>query len=88
LTPDTSFLPHTETLSLHMAWGVWAGTTHRERAKALRSMGSPEAAAEKLEAELPSRIDRRVRAWKTNPQSVKLADRIEPLVRRRSELSA
>jgi hypothetical protein len=88
LRPDTTFVPSIEALSRHQTWGVWAGTTHRERARALRTTGSPEAAAEKLEAELPSRIERRIRAWKTNVKSATTADRIEPLLRRRNELSA
>jgi Transcription factor WhiB len=87
LKPHTSFLPDTERLSSHLTWGVWAGTTHRERARALRTTESPEAAAELLEAELPSRIDRRVRAWKTNVKSAMTAGLIEPLLRSRREAS-
>ena len=86
--PDTTFVPHTGISSPHMTWGIWGGSNHRERARALRTTTSPEAAAEKLEAELSSRIERRIRAWKTNVKSATTADLIEPLLRRRSELSA
>jgi hypothetical protein len=53
----------------------------------LRRTETPEAAAEKLEAELPARIDRRIRAWKTNVKSAMTADLIEPLLRARKEAS-
>jgi Transcription factor WhiB len=87
LTPDTTSTPSTETSWRHQTWGVWAGTTHRERARALRTMESLEAAAEKLEAELSSRIERRVRAWKANVKSATTAGLIEPLLRARKEAS-
>jgi hypothetical protein len=74
-----------ETNSVHLTWGVWAGTTRRERARTLRTTGSPEAAAELLEAGLPDRIARRVRAYSRNWRGGKLAYLIEPLlVARRS----
>jgi hypothetical protein len=87
LKPDTTFVPSTETSWRHQTWGVWGGTTHRERAKALRTTESAEAAAEQLEAELPSRIQRRIRAWKTNAKSAMTAGLIEPLLRARKEAS-
>jgi Transcription factor WhiB len=87
LRPDTMFVPSLEALSRHQTWGVWAGTTHRERARALRTTESAEVAAEQLEAELPARLERRVRAWKTNVKSATTAGLIEPLLRSRKEAS-
>jgi hypothetical protein len=69
------------------ACGIWGATTYRERRKALRTTRGPEAASEKLEAELPARIDRRIRAWKMNVRSSVTAGLIEPLLRARREAS-
>jgi hypothetical protein len=90
LKPDSSILlqgVQAEIRSLHQTWGVWGASTRRERARALQTTESPEAAAKLLEAELPGRIERRIRAWKTSPHSSATAAPIEPLLRARRQAS-
>jgi hypothetical protein len=62
---------HTENKHVSRVWGIWGASTMREHGRAIMKTDSPEAAAELLEAELPQRIAKRVRAWKKTQRAFK-----------------